>query len=72
MTTLIFNCHTYTPDLDRPILAAFDRYCRSFFSDVLMKTELHLLEENMKHGERICDILGIDKRHLLYKLLTIL
>jgi hypothetical protein len=70
-TTLIFNCHEYSPALDRVISNRFDEYCRTFFSEVVMKTEIQLLEENVRHGERICEILGIDRKQLLHKLLTI-
>lgn len=53
------------------IACKFDDFCKSFFSEVLMKTETALLEEYVRHGERICDILAIERKQLLHKLLQL-
>lgn len=69
-STLIFNCHQYSPALDKEISTAFDHYCRRFFSEVAINSELRLLQENVSHGERICQLLRIHPKQLLQKLLA--
>jgi hypothetical protein len=70
-TTVIFNFDSLTPAIAKAITLKFEQYCRTFFSDVLMRTEVQLLQENITHGERICDILGIDRKQLIHKLLQL-